>query len=136
MALSTGSSAIWSDIEAIYNTLRTVQSAHGLGQTANNGSQGSAIARDHIVTLYNAAKNTHDNEDCLKGVSWTNVTIPTVGTLITPGFINTIKTNIDNMSSVAHFQFSKFTFSDFNFNNFSFCFCGGCSGFCDGGGFN
>jgi len=30
MALSQGSSAIWSDINSLYTTLRSIQSTHGL----------------------------------------------------------------------------------------------------------
>ena len=54
MALSTGSSALWSDINAIYTTLRTVQKKHGLSQTAIPNSQGGSVKASDISTLNNA----------------------------------------------------------------------------------
>lgn len=116
MALSAGSSAIWSDINAIYNTLRSIQSAHGLSQTGNSGGQGSTIARTNIVTLYNAASSTH-GEKHLTGAAWTNVTVPAVGTVIQPGFITTIRTNVNNMNGICHFDFGDCFSSCFDFGD-------------------
>ena len=103
MALSAGSAAAWSDIESMYSTLRSIQSAHGYSQTASPTSAGGSIAASNISTLYNAASSVH-GESHLKSKGWTNVALPSAGSLIYPGVITTIQTNINNMSGVCHYD--------------------------------
>ena len=92
MALSSGSSAIWSDINGIYSTLRSVQRKHGLSQTAVPNSAGGRINASDISRLNNAI-NALNSE---RHISMrTNVTNPSVGSLIYPGIISTLKSKIE-----------------------------------------
>ena len=103
MALSAGSTAVWSDIESLYNTLRGIQSAHGYSQTGSPAAAGYSMSPSHISTLYNAAANVH-GESHLSSKGWTNASMPSSGSLISAGVINTIASNINNMNGVCHYN--------------------------------
>lgn len=119
MALSSGSSAIWSDINGIYSTLRSVQRTHGLSQTGVPNSAGGRINASDISTLNNAI-NALNSE---RHISMrTNVTNPSVGSLIYPGIISTLKSKIDGVSSTCHNDsFQSFSHNTF-FDWFDSCF--------------
>ena len=101
MALSTGNSALWSDINAIYTTLRTVQKNHGLSQTAIPNSQGGSVKASDISTLNNAINALNSERHISMS---TGVTNPTAGTLIYPGIISTLKSKIDGVAGTCHFD--------------------------------
>ena len=112
MALSTDSAALWSDINAIYTTLRSVQSKHGLSQTAIPNSAGGRINATDVSILNNAinALNSESHISMNTGVS-----NPGVGTLIYPGVINTLRTKIEGITGVCHFDsFNSAFHSGFN----------------------
>lgn len=117
MALSTGNAALWSDISAVYSSLRTVQSEHSLTQTALPSLQGSTILASTITTLNNAI-NALNSEKHLT-VS-TGVANPTVGALIKADIISTMKSKVDGLKGVCHFNFSQCSSFDFSFS------CDGC----------
>ena len=134
MALSTGNSALWSDITTIYNSLRTVQSQHQLTQTTIPSLQGGSIQAATIVALNNAINNLR-TEDHLKSTPATGITAPTVGALIKADILTTMLNNINAKKDICHFTFSDcgcFTDCDFTFffctsfdPSFSFS-CDGC----------
>lgn len=104
MALSQGSSAIWSDINSLYTTLRSIQSTHGLTQTAvpSDGGQGKTILTTHITPI-NTALEAMKNETHLRRSSYVGQgTNPTRGALITPAIISELKTKLDNLANVRH----------------------------------
>ncbi len=104
MALSQGSSAIWSDINSLYTTLRSIQSTHGLTQTAvpSDGGQGKTILTTHITPI-NTALEAMKNEAHLRRSSYVGQgTNPTRGALITPAIISELKTKLDNLARVSH----------------------------------
>ena len=82
MALSQGSSALWSDINALYTTLRSIQSTHGLTQTAVPSSAGNPINATDITPI-NTALEAMKNESHLRSSSYVGQgTNPTRGALI------------------------------------------------------
>lgn len=144
MALSQGSSALWSDINALYTTLRSIQSKHGLTQTAipSGAAAGGQILTTHITPINSAldAMKSHSDLVFFYGVpgidpstglicrSYTAVnftgagTNPTRGSLITPAIINQIKTKLDNLAKYPHVETgnSSFRIFDFGITNSSF----------------
>ena len=118
MALSQGNSALWSDINALYTTLRSIQSTHHLTQTAvpSDGGQGASILTTHITPI-NTALEAMKNETHLRRSSYVGQgTNPTRGALITPAIISELKTKLDNLATVRHGD--SFTCS---FNGSGFC---------------
>lgn len=146
MALSQGSSALWSDINALYTTLRSIQSKHGLTQTAipSDGGAGGQILTTHITPINSALDVMASHRDLvfffgIPGMridpstgqmcrSYTEVnftgagTNPTRGSLITPAIINQIKTKLDNLANYPHVETgnSSFRIFDFGITNSSF----------------
>lgn len=119
MALSQGSSALWSDINALYTTLRSIQSTHGLTQTANpSGSgAGTSILTTHITPI-NTALDAMKSESHLRTSSYVGAgTNPTRGSLITPAIITQLRTKLDNLRNVRHVDsFDSFNGFDFSFD--------------------
>ena len=114
MALSVGNQALWSDITAIYDSLRTVQSQHSLAQTEIPSLQGGTIYASTIEAL-NTAINNLTSETHLRSTPVTGITIPSVGSLIHADIVSTMLSNVDAKKGICHF-----TFSDCSFN-FGFC---------------
>jgi hypothetical protein len=80
MALSTGNSALWSDIQALYtrlNTERTRFSFTNVTVPSNPGTMVPANLKD-----LNDKVNEMSSNSFLTSVAVTNVTVPTTGTLI------------------------------------------------------
>jgi len=111
MAIAQGYSAAWSDIESLYSTLRSIQSTHGLSQTGSPAAAGYTIYPSHISTLYSAAASAH-GETHLKSKGWSDVGMPNSGSLIYPGVVSTISSNISNMNGVCHYS-PCFSFEEF-----------------------
>lgn len=143
MALTQNTSALWSDIDELYTTLRSIQSTHGLTQTANptGAGQGSRI-NDTDITPINVALEAMMSEAHLRTSSYVGQgTNPTRGSLIEPAIIAELRTKLDNLRNVCHNN-SSFRASfrsnqsfDFSFSNsfgdsagFSF-FAGECTSF-------
>ena len=122
MALSQGSSALWSDINALYTTLRSIQSTHNLTQTAvpSGAGAGASILTTHITPI-NSALDAMKSKTHLRSSSYVGAgTNPTRGTLITPAIITTLRTKLDNLRNVRHGN---------SFNSFDFSFGVGNPGF-------
>ena len=99
MALSQGSTAVWADINEIYNTLRFVQNKHGLTKTAIPGSQGATINASHISALNNAINALNSEKHITMS---TGVSNPSVGSLIYPGIISTLRSKIGGVTATCH----------------------------------
>ena len=134
MALSAGSAAIWSDITNIYNRINTARNEHSMGSITVPSGQGTIMTVAQMNALKSAMDTLH-NETHLRSVSITSVTVPSAGTLISPGFINTISSNITRLTGVCHFGFSRCNWSRCSWGDCSWGQCSNCS-FRDGGGFN
>lgn len=122
MALTQGSSALWSDINALYTTLRSIQSTHKLTQTAvpSGAGAGASILTTHITPI-NSALDAMKSETHLKRSSYVGAgTNPTRGALITPAIISELRTKLDNLRNVRHGN---------SFNSFDFSFGVGNPGF-------
>lgn len=125
MALSVGNQALWSDITAIYDSLRTVQSQHSLAQTEIPSLQGGTIYASTIQAL-NTAINNLTSEKHLQKTPVTGITIPSVGSLIHADIISTMLNNVNAKKDICHFTFSDCNFT-FSFCNDTFSFsCDGC----------
>lgn len=134
MALAQGSSALWSDINDLYDTLRSIQSAHGLTQTSNpsGAAQGASIIPEHITPI-NAALDAMNSESHLRTSSYVGAgTNPTRGTLIQPTIITELRTKLDNLRNVCHNN-SSFRASFRSNNSFDFSFS---NSFGDSAGFS
>ena len=134
MALSAGNAAIWSDITAIYNRINTARGQHSMGNISVPNNQNATMTVAQMTALKSAMDTLH-NESHLRSVSISSVTVPGAGTLISPGFINTISSNISRMTGVCHFGFSRCSWSQCSWGDCSWGQCSDCS-FRDGGGFN
>lgn len=99
MALSQGNSALWSDIDAIYNTLRWVQNKHGVSLTSKPNSQGGTIHAADISRLNNAINALNSEKHITMS---TGVSNPSVGTLIYPGIISTLRSKIGSVTATCH----------------------------------
>ena len=99
MALSQGSTAVWSDIDAIYNTLRFVQNKHGLSLTSKPAAAGSTIHATDISRLNNAINALNSEKHITMS---TGVTNPSAGGLIYPGIITTLRTKIGGVTATCH----------------------------------
>ena len=125
MAISTGSSASWADINAMYLRLRSEQSRWGRTQTSISGGQGTTVSatqgsaiRDGMVDLVNNISFLSAYKAAVTGTA----TI-TTGTPLTPLTPSTLATQLDNMKTTFGFVmgsgngtfFSKFGASNGTF---------------------
>lgn len=115
MALSTGNAPLWSDITAIYDSLRTVQQQHSLTQTAIPAYQDTTMLQQTIVDLNDAINNLR-TERHLSSTAATGITVPPVGALISPTIFTTMLNNVNAKKGICHFDFSDCSFT-FSFNS-------------------
>ena len=101
MALVQGSSAIWSDIDAIYDNLRTAQSNHGLAQTAKPYTTGGGIIEASNIKTLNDGINSLSGEGHLASIQ-TGVPAPAVGIPITADLITTMAEKAAQAAAICH----------------------------------
>ena len=101
MSIAKDNPLLWTDINAMYETLRNIQEAHELDKTDLPSLQGTKASASTISDLNTAIYNTHQ-EAHLVDASYTTISSPTQGTLIEPSLITTIRTNINNMNDRCH----------------------------------
>lgn len=123
MALSTGSTVAWSDIQALYNSLNSVK-INKLGQSAVAvpGNPGFT-SPSQVTALKNAIESCRANSYIEKaGTYATGITVPGSGTLLYPGIFNTMSQTITNINNTCLHNASHFTnnhgFSSNNINMF------------------
>ena len=122
MALVQGSSAIWSDIDAIYDNLRTAQSNHGLAQTAKPYTTGGGIIEASNIKTLNDGINSLSGEGHLASIQ-TGVPAPAVGIPITADLITTMAEKAAQAAAICHNNsFNSFGANPFyNWNDSCFC---------------
>lgn len=102
MALTAGYSAVWSDINAIYNNLRTAQSKHGLTQTAIPGSQtGASLGASTIADLNNRI-NALRSERHIGNNANTGVSGPYAGNLIRASDVARLSSVAATCAGICH----------------------------------
>ena len=122
MALSAGNSALWSDINTIYNNLRSAQSKHGLSQTAKPYSAAGGTINLTNITNLNNAINALASEKHLRAIR-TGVTNPARGDAIRANIVSTMATQARRAADTCHNDsFNSFTRNTFN-DWFDGCFC-------------
>lgn len=95
MAISQGSSALWSDINALYTTLRNKQAQRGVTQTTiPTASAGTTISLSHVNNLRTAI-NALSPGTAVPAAA-------TQGALITATYVNGLK---NSLNSVPDFQY-------------------------------
>lgn len=160
MALSTGNTVLWSDINAVLSNVNQARAKIGLAATSiSGGGVGTQCRNQNVVDLYNGLRAMNGFKLPAQGGTIT-VTIPAapgVGTLLTATQLNAINTEANRIKSGYHFSGFNSSFnssfngsfnssfnsgwnSGWNSSNFSNCsFCSNnnsdfwCSGFQSGG---
>ena len=96
MSVSSGQSATWANVTALYTALNTARSKWSFSAVTIPGNPG-AIDNANISTLESYINAMQSNSK-LKTVAVSNNT-PTEGTLIYPSTLNNIETVISNIQS-------------------------------------
>lgn len=126
MTLSAGNKALWSDITAIYTTLRNAQSKFGITQTTLPSNPG--VMKPSTISNLKTAIVALSNSNYVSSSFVANtkaISIPAVGTLIKATPFSTMNTDVTNVFNVCAFD-SSFNASCFGFSS-DFCFsCSDC----------
>lgn len=115
MALATGNPILWSDISAIMSNINIARQHCGKGTTSIAGGVGTPAKSSNVSDLYNALRACHGVVLPAMGgtVSVASISIPAVGTLITPLPL----TQINNEAKrIAGLNFSGFCTGNFGFS--------------------
>ena len=115
MALTTGNTILWSDISAIMSNVNTARQHCKLATTSIAGGVGTPAKSSNVSDLYNALRACHGVVLPAMGgtVSVASISIPAVGTLITPLSL----TQINNEAlRIAALNFSGFCTGNFGFS--------------------
>lgn len=126
MALSTGNTILWSDINAVLSNVNRARSNCGFGAASISGGVGTAAKASNVSDLYNALKVCNGKVFPASGgtVFVASIAMPSVGSLITPVAINAINTEANRIAAMNSANFGFGFNSSFNssFDGFSFGF--------------
>lgn len=148
MALATGFTILWSDINAVLSNVNRARSKCGFGAASISGGVGTYAYASNVSALYNALKICNGKVFPASGgtVFVANIAMPAVGSLITPVALNAINNEANRIAAMnsANFGFgfnasfnSSFGFnSSFNSSFDGFGFNSGFNSSFDGFGFN
>lgn len=127
MALSTGNTAIWSDIQSLYTRLNTERTRFGFSTVTVPGNPGTMVPKN--ISDLNTKVNEMSSNGYLTSVAITNVTVPSSGTLIKANPYTQISDTITKISGVCPFC----SWGDFSCDGF--CSWGdfSCNGYCSWG---
>ena len=114
MALTTGNTILWSDISAIMSNINTARQHCSLSTTSIAGGVGTPAKASNVSDLYNALRACNGVVLPAMGgtVSVASISIPAVGTLITPLSLTQINTEA---LRIAALNFSGFCTGNFGF---------------------
>jgi hypothetical protein len=114
MALTTGNTILWSDISAIMSNINTARQHCSLSTTSIAGGVGTTAQSKNVSDLYNALRACNGVVLPAMGgtVSVASISIPAVGTLITPLSLTQINTEA---LRIAALNFSGFCTGNFGF---------------------
>lgn len=124
MALSTGNTAIWSDIQSLYTRLNTERTRFGFSTVTVPGNPGTMVPKN--ISDLNTKVNEMSSNGYLTSVAITNVTVPSSGTLIKANPYTQISNTITKISGVCPFC----SWGDFSCNGYCSWGDDSCNGFC------
>lgn len=124
MALSTGNTAIWSDIQSLYTRLNTERTRFGFSTVTVPGNPGAMVPKN--ISDLNTKVNEMSSNGYLTSVAITNVTVPSSGTLIKANPYTQISNTITKISGVCPFC----SWGDFSCNGYCSWGDDSCNGFC------
>lgn len=124
MALSTGNTAIWSDIQSLYTRLNTERTRFGFSKVTVPGNPGTMVPKN--ISDLNTKVNEMSSNGYLTSVAITNVTVPSSGTLIKANPYTQISDTITKISGVCPFC----SWGDFSCNGYCSWGDDSCNGFC------
>ena len=124
MALSTGNTAIWSDIQSLYTRLNTERTRFGFSTVTVPNNPGTMVPQN--IADLNTKVNEMSSNGYLTSVAITNVTIPSSGSLIKANPYTEISDTITKISEVCNFC----SWGDFSCNGFCSWADFSCNGFC------
>lgn len=124
MALSTGNTAIWSDIQSLYTRLNTQRTRFGFSTVTVPGNPGTMVPKN--ISDLNTKVNEMSSNGYLTSVAITNVTVPSSGTLIKANPYTQISDTITKISGVCPFC----SWGDFSCNGYCSWGDDSCNGFC------
>ena len=124
MALSTGNTAIWSDIQSLYTRLNTQRTRFGFSTVTVPGNPGTMVPKN--ISDLNTKVNEMRSNGYLTSVAITNVTVPSSGTLIKANPYTQISDTITKISGVCPFC----SWGDFSCNGYCSWGDDSCNGFC------
>ena len=117
MSLSENGKVLWSDIEALYTTLNTIQTRHQVTKTTKPNNQNKIASANDAKALVNAIEAL--------GTAATQITtsqadvagtIPSVGDLLEPTIFRNCETTLQTLNGIA-FRSGNFNFTSFSNNN-------------------
>ena len=131
MSLSENGKVLWSDIEALYTTLNTVQTRHQVTNTTKPNNQNKIASANDAKALVNAIEAL--------GTAATQITtsqadvagtIPSVGDLLEPTIFRNCETTLQTLNGIA-FRSGNFNFTSFSSHghNVGFTYGGNTGGF-------
>lgn len=117
MATSANNLVLYSDIYALFSSLNTARSTHGLSAVSAPASlaQGTIIKKevpDTLKAYIEASTDSHVSSS----TAATGVTLPSVGSLISPSIFTRFSSVINTIKNTCH--------NDANYGN---CFCFSCN---------
>ena len=143
MALATGFTILWSDINTVLANVNAARSKCGFGAASISGGVGTYAKASNVSDLYNALKTCNGKVFPASGgtVFVASITMPAVGSLITPVALNAINNEAKRIAAMNSANFGFGFNSSFNssFNasfNSSFGFNSSFNSSFDGFGFN
>lgn len=114
MAISSGDTLSWSDIETLYTNLNTARQKFGFTTVTVPGNPG--LAKPSSISDLDSVVNAMASNKYLTSTAVTGVTVPRAGSLIYPLEFARIRTTIDNINNACAFD------AGFNSNNNGFGF--------------
>lgn len=123
MALTQGSTVLWSDLTNIYSSLNTARTKFGFSTASPSGGAGTPAYASQVSTLNSLVTEMKSNR-FLSNLS-VGITPPAKGDLLRANFLSDLNLDITEINDVCAFDSSNFTFSgNFGFNSSDFSFSG------------
>lgn len=97
MAFSTGSAAVWSDVQSLYTRLNTARQKFSIATVSVPGNPGT-MSPTQVTALKNAIEAMSSNK-YVSTTANTGITVPAVGTLIYPNIFNSMSNTITNIQN-------------------------------------
>ena len=138
MALATGFTILWSDINAVLSNVNRARSKCGFGAASISGGVGTYAYASNVSALYNALKICNGKVFPASGgtVFVANIAMPAVGSLITPVALNAINNEANRIAAMNSANFGFGFNASFNSSFDGFGFNSGFNSSFDGFGFN